>query len=133
MPLGELQVPYNGIMVFQNSIPFGAPSQRRLQMVAGPGDAAIVAVMNQFNEQQGNLHHMMVQIAELEALAKAGEGSVTARGPKASITFRTGDHAAHYDFSVVCEDIGEDVTTESEVERSEFEALLATLRQPAAV
>jgi hypothetical protein len=115
-------------MVFQNSIPFGAPSQRRLHMVAGPQDTAYIAVLNQFNEQQGNLHHMTVEIAELEALAKAGEGSVTARGPKASITFATGDHAAHYDFSVICEDTGEDVHTETEVERSEFEELIATLR-----
>lgn len=121
---------YSEIMVFQNSIPFGAPSQRRLQMVAGPEDVASVAVLNQFNEQQGNLHHMLVPIAELEALAKAGEGAVTARSPKASITFQTGDHAAHYDFSVICEDTGEGVHTESEVERSEFEELIATLRQP---
>jgi hypothetical protein len=123
-----MQKAYNANMVFQNSIPFGAPSQRRLHMVAGPQDEAYVAVLNQFNEQQGNLHHMVIPIAELEALAKAGEGSVTARGPKASITFKTGDHSAHYDFSVICEDAGEDVHTETEVERSEFEELIATLR-----
>ncbi|HVT11111.1 MAG TPA: hypothetical protein VHE55_02495 [Fimbriimonadaceae bacterium] len=117
-------------MVFQNSIPFGAPSQRRLHMVAGPQDMAYIAVLNQFNEQQGNLHHMTVPVAELEALAKAGAGSVTARGPKASITFRTGDHEAHYDFTVICEDMGEEAHTETEVERSEFEELVATLRQP---
>lgn len=121
-------------MVFQNSIPFGAPSQRRLQMVAGPQDTAYIAVLNQFNEQQGNLHHMMVTIAELEALAKAGEGTVKATGPKGTITFKTGDHAAHYDFSVSCEDLGEGVHTETEVERSDFEALVATLRnQPVSV
>ena len=102
-------------------------------MVAGPQDSASITVLDQFNEQQGNLHHMVVPIAELETLAKAGTGSVTARGPKASITFRTGDHAAHYDFAVVCEDIGESVQTETEVERSDFEALIATLRQPAAI
>jgi hypothetical protein len=123
-----MQKAYNAVMVFQNSIPFGAPSQRRLQMVAGPEDMANVSVLNAFNEQQGNLHHMVIPIAELEALAKAGEGAVTARGAKASITFKTGDHAAHYDFSVICEDTGEDTHTESEVERSEFEELLATLR-----
>jgi len=122
---------YNAGMVFQNSIPFGAPSQRRLHMIAGPQDTAYVAVLNQFNEQQGNLHHMTVPIAELEALAKAGEGSVTASGPKASITFRTGDHAAHYDFTVICDDTGEGAHTETEVERSEFEELVASLKQPA--
>jgi hypothetical protein len=120
-------------MVFQNSIPFGAPSQRRLHMVAGPQDMAYVAVLNQFNEPQGNLHHMTVPIAELESLAKAGEGAVTARGPKATLTFKTGDHEAHYDFTVICEDIGEGVHTETEVERSEFEELIATLRSPAEV
>lgn len=120
-------------MVFQHSIPFGAPSQRRLSMVAGPQEMAYVAVLNQFNEEQGNLHHMTVPIAELEALAQAGQGSVTARGAKASITFKTGDHAAHYDFSVICDDTGEGAHTETEVERSEFEELVATLRQPAQV
>lgn len=121
-------------MVFQNTIPFGAPSQRRLHMVAGPEDQAYVAVLNQFNEPQGNLHHMVVPIAELESLAKAGEGAVTARGPRATLTLRTGDHSAHYDFTVICEDIGEAVRTESEVERSDFEAIVATLRpQPAGV
>ena len=102
-------------------------------MVAGPQDMAYIAVLNQFNEQQGNLHHMTVPIAELESLAKAGEGAVTARGPKASITFKTGDHAAHYDFSVICEDTGEGAHTESEVERTDFEALVASLRQPAGI
>lgn len=120
-------------MVFQNSIPFCAPSQRRLHMVAGPQDVAYVAVLNQFNEPQGNLHHCAVPIAELEALAKAGEGSVVARGPKATMTFQTGDHQAHYEFAVICEDIGEGVHTETEVERSDFEELIATLRAPAGV
>lgn len=117
-------------MVFQNSIPFCAPSQRRLQMVAGSENQAYLAVLNQFNEPQGNLHHLAVPLAELEALAKAGEGAVTARGPKATMTIATGDHAAHYDFSVVCEDTGEGVRTETEVERSDFEELLAAVGSP---
>src|ERR1044072_6819919 len=103
-------------MVFQNSIPFCAPSQRRLHMVAGPDDKAYVAVLNQFNEPQGNLHHMTIPFSEVLALAEAGEGSVTATGPKGTITFATGDHAAHYDFSVACEDLGEGVKTTTEVE-----------------
>jgi len=102
-------------------------------MVAGPQDTAFVSVLNQFNEPQGNLHHLTVPVAELEALAKAGEGCVTATGPKATLTFKTGDHAGHYEFIVSCEDIGEGAKTESEVERSDFEALLATLRQPAGI
>jgi hypothetical protein len=120
-------------MVFQNSIPFGAPSQRRLNIVAGPDGTAYVAVINQFNEPQGNLHHMTVPIAELETLAAAGEGSVTASAAKGNITFKTGDHAAHYDFVVICEDIGEGAHTETEVERSDFEELVATLGTPAGV
>jgi hypothetical protein len=120
-------------MVFQNSIPFCAPSQRRLHMIAGPEDQAYLAVLNAFNEPQGNLHHMTVPIAELQALATAGEGSVTATGSKARITIATGDHAAHYDFGIVCEDVGENVRTETEVERSDFEELIATLNTPAGV
>lgn len=119
--------------MFQNSIPFCAPSQRRLHMVAGPQDMAYIAVLNPYNEPQGNLHHMTVPIAELEALAKAGEGAVTATGPKATLTFKTGDHEAHYEFLVSCDDTGEGVHTETEVERSDFEALIATLRAPASV
>lgn len=115
-------------MVYQNTIPFGAPSQRRLRMVAGSSETATIAVLDPFNEPQGNLHDMTIPVAELENLAKSGEGSVTAQGPKANITFRTGDHASHYDFAVVCEDVGEGAHTESEVTRSDFEALIATLR-----
>ena len=117
-------------MVFQNSIPFCAPSQRRLHMIAGPDDTAYLAVLNQFNEPQGNLHHMLVPIAEISTLANTGEGSVTAKGENATITISKGDHEAHYDFGVICEDIGEHVRTETEVERSDFEALLATLQVP---
>jgi hypothetical protein len=124
---------YSAYMVFQNSIPFCAPSQRRLQMVAGPEGMAYVAVLNQFNEPQGNLHHLAVPVADLQALASAGEGEVTATGAKGNLTFRTGDHAGHYEFLVSCEDSGEGVHTETEVERSDFEELLATLGTPAGV
>jgi hypothetical protein len=102
-------------------------------MVAGPQDTAYVAVLYQFNEPQGNLHHLAVPIAELEALAKAGGGSVTASGPKATLTFKAGDHEAHFEFLVSCDDTGEGVHTETEVERSDFEELIATLRTPAGV
>jgi len=123
--------PYNATMVFQNSIPFGAPSQRRLHITGGPDGIAQIAVLNAFNEQQGNLHHMSIPITDLETLANSGEGEVTAHSPKASITFKTGDHAAHYDFVVLCDDNGEDSHTETEVERSDFEQLVGSLRETA--
>ena len=101
-------------------------------MIAGPDDMAYVAVLNQFNEPQGNLHHMTVPVAEMQAMAASGQGSVTARSAKARITFATGHHDQGFDINVQCEDIVEGVVSETEVERFEFEALVKSLGEEAA-
>lgn len=119
-------------MVFQNSVPFCAPSQRRLHMIAGPEETAYVAVLNQFNEPQGGLHHMTAPIRALDEFVAAGQGSVVAEGAKGRITFSTGQHAQGFDVTVAYEDLDEHTSGDTEIERFEFDALVKSLREPAA-
>lgn len=101
-------------------------------MIAGPEETAYVAVLNQFNEPQGNLHHMTVPIRSLDDFVAAGQGSVVAEGPQGRITFSTGQHAQGFDVTVAYEDLGEQSSGDTEIERFEFDALVKSLREPAA-
>src|SRR6185436_2106816 len=87
-------------MVYQHSIPFGAPSQFRLQMTVGADGNADLAVLDAFNQPIGNLNHLRAPFAEISQLMQPGSPDVTAAGPHALIKLaRTTDPewlAVHY-------------------------------------
>lgn len=79
-------------MVYQHSIPFGAPSQFRLQMTVGADGNADLAVLDAFNQPIGNLNHMTAPVAEIAKLTEPGGADVTAKGNNAHIMLaRTDD------------------------------------------
>jgi hypothetical protein len=79
-------------MVYQHSIPFGAPSQFRLQMVVDAEGNADLAVLDAFNQPIGNLNHMRAPLEELAKLAEPGAPSVVATGAHSRIEIsRTDD------------------------------------------
>ena len=78
-------------MVFQHSIPFGAPSQFRLQMTMAADGSADLAVLDAFNQPIGNLNHMRAPVDALAALCKEGGEKVTATGQNSHISIERTD------------------------------------------
>ena len=78
-------------MVFQHSIPFGAPSQFRLQMSTTADGHADLAVLDAFNQPIGNLNHMRAPLDGIAALCKDGGAPVTAKGQNSHITIERTD------------------------------------------
>ena len=79
-------------MVYQHSIPFGAPSQFRLQMSVGADGNADLAVLDAFNQPIGNLNHLRAPVSEIAKLTQPGGEPVKASGPHAHIEIaRTDD------------------------------------------
>jgi len=79
-------------MVYQHSIPFGAPSQFRLSLTVGADGNADLAVLDAFNQPIGNLNHMKAPVSELAKLTEAGGDPVTATSNNAHIEIaRTDD------------------------------------------
>lgn len=79
-------------MVYQHSIPFGAPSQFRLQMTVCADGNADLAVLDAFNQPIGNLNHMRAPVEAIAGLMQPGGAPVTASAPNAYIEIaRTDD------------------------------------------
>ena len=88
-------------MVYEHSIPFGAPSQFRLQMNVSADGTADLAVLDAFNQPIGNLNHLHAPLAEISKLTQPGASPVTASGPHAKIELKRTDDlewlAVHYE------------------------------------
>lgn len=91
-------------MVFEHSIPFGAPSQLRLMIAPGQGGQAELAVLDQFNEPIGNLRNMGASLTDLKAVVESDTAVVHAEGPKASCLIKVGADPRHDDLEVHYED-----------------------------
>lgn len=83
-------------MVYHGTIPFGAPSQLRLQMGVNPDGHMVLTVLTPFDQPMGHLHHLQVSASELHALCDGKATRVLANGEQgASIEFTTGTDNAH--------------------------------------
>ncbi|HRK21727.1 MAG TPA: hypothetical protein PLX06_07965 [Fimbriimonadaceae bacterium] len=79
-------------MVYQHSIPFGSPSQFRLQMTVTADGHADMAVLDAFNQPIGNLNHMRAALSEVAKLTQPGAEPVRAEGNHSHIVLtRTDD------------------------------------------
>jgi hypothetical protein len=79
-------------MVYEHSIPFGAPSQFRLQMKVNSDGTADLAVLDAFNQPIGNLNHMRAPLEAIGKLVQPGAPPVRAEAPNAHIEIsRTDD------------------------------------------
>ncbi len=88
-------------MVFEHSIPFGAPSQFRMQMQVDAGGNAHLAVLDAFNQPIGNLKEMTTPLESLRKLASPGAPNVRAEGSNSFIEIARTDDAewlkVHYE------------------------------------
>lgn len=79
-------------MVYQHSIPFGAPSQFRLQMTVSADGVADMAVLDAFNQPIGNLKQMHAPLKDIAGLLQPGGATVNAVGNQSHIEIsRTDD------------------------------------------
>jgi hypothetical protein len=79
-------------MVFEHSIPFGAPSQFRMQMQVDAAGTAHLAVLDAFNQPIGNLKDMQAPFAAIRAVALGEAPPVAATGTHSLIEIsRTDD------------------------------------------
>lgn len=79
-------------MVYQHSIPFGAPSQFRLQLTVTADGHADMAVLDAFNQPIGNLNHMRAPLSAIARLVEPGAEPVRAEGHHSHIVLsRTDD------------------------------------------
>lgn len=79
-------------MVFEHSVPFGAPSQFRMQMKVDAAGMAHFAVLDAFNQPIGNLKEMTAPLSEVSKLAEPGGPPVRAEGHNSFIEIsRTDD------------------------------------------
>lgn len=120
-------------MVYQDSIPFCAPSQFRLHGVVDGDGVAWFAVLDAYNQPIGNLKGMKVPIDDLRAICEAGSGEATATGDKATCVFHTGSDQAHQMLAVDYDDPEKFMKRSATVRLEEFRELVAQMAPPSAV
>lgn len=114
-------------MVYQHSIPFGAPSQLRLLIsTATEGDAEL-SILDQFNQPMGNLQHMRVPLGELKAVVDGSH--VEAKADKAVCQLKIAEDARKEDIEIHYEDLDRNRKVTATVTKEDFEELLKTLLQ----
>ncbi len=82
-------------MVFHGTIPFGAPSQLRLQVSVNGEGAVFFTVLNPFDQPMGNLHDLLVSPNELRAVSNDLLDQVVAQGEKATLEVTKPTDRAH--------------------------------------
>ena len=82
-------------MVFKDSIPFGAPSQLRLHIVADEQGVAQLSVLDAYDQPIGNLKSMSAPISELKKIFTDHADGIVAKNDKASCTFTHGSDKSH--------------------------------------
>lgn len=82
-------------MVFHGTIPFGAPSQLRLQLSVDDEGAVFFNILTPFDQPMGNLQHLRVSPTELRAVAADKVDKAVAQGVKASMEITRSTDAAH--------------------------------------
>ena len=120
-------------MVYEHSIPFGAPSQLRLMIAPGPDGKAELAVLDQFNEPIGNLRKMGASLADLKAVVESDTAVARAEGAKAGCLIKVGDDPLHEDLEVHYEDRESNRAKTATVTIEDFKELIDRLLAESAV
>lgn len=113
-------------MVYQHSIPFGAPSQLRLLIAADTEGKAEVSVLDAFNQPIGNLKNMQTQLNDLKAVVETAETVVEAKSDKAVCQIRLDDYRQE-DIEVQYEDLERNRKIVATVTVEDFKELLGQL------
>lgn len=114
-------------MVYQHSIPFGAPSQLRLLVAPDNQGIAHLSVLDAFNQPIGNLKDMVVPMNQLRALVESDTAVVEATSPSAACVIRLADDPRHEDLEVHYEDKVASRSKTATVTLEDFAALLDQL------
>jgi hypothetical protein len=115
-------------MVYQDSVPFCAPSQLRLQGVLDGEGVAWFAVLDAYNQPIGNLNAMKIPIEELRAVCAATQETATASSEKSTCTFHMGSDNAHQMLAVDYEDPERYMKRSATVRLEDFRELVESMK-----
>lgn len=113
-------------MVYQHTIPFGAPSQLRLLIAADAEGQAEVTVLDAFNQPIGNLKNMKTKLSDLKAVVETSEATVEAKNDKAVCQLKLDDESQE-DIEVQYEDLDRNRKIRATVTVEDFKELLDQL------
>jgi hypothetical protein len=114
-------------MVYQHTIPFGAPSQLRLLIAANQEGDAEVSVLDAFNQPIGNLRNMKAHLNELKAVVSATSTPVEAKNDKAVCVLRMTEDQRQDDIEVRYEDLERNRAITATVTVEDFKQLIEEL------
>jgi hypothetical protein len=120
-------------MVYQDSIPFCAPSQLRLHGVVDEEGVAHFAVLDAYNQPIGNLQRMRVPLEDLKAVCSASLDRAEASSDKATCAFHMGTDNAHQMLAVDYQDPEKYMTRSATVRLEDFRELVAQMAPPTTV
>lgn len=118
-------------MVYHNTIPFGAPSQLRLQVTVDAQGMAHLAVWDPFDKPLGNLKDMQVPVSDLTQLLTDAPKPVLGRNGEAFVEIKAGHDAHHVTFDIHYEDPDKWSKGENTLEISDMKELLEAVAQAA--
>jgi hypothetical protein len=114
-------------MVYQHTIPFGAPSQLRLLIAASQEGDAEVSVLDAFNQPIGNLRNMKAHINDLKAVVNTTTTPIEAKNDKAVCSLRMTDDPRKEDIEVRYEDLERNRAITATVTVEDFMQLIEEL------
>jgi hypothetical protein len=114
-------------MVYEHTIPFGAPSQLRLMIAPGPEGTAELAVLDQFNNPIGNLRNIKTSLKDLKAVTETDTAVVSAQSDKAACMIRVADDPRHEDLEIHYEDRENNKSKTATVTIEDFKELIDKL------
>jgi hypothetical protein len=115
-------------MVYQDTIPFCAPSQLRLHGVLDEEGNTVFAVLDAYNQPIGNLQLMKVPIEELRQVCAQLQERATATNDKAVCTFHMGTDQAHQMLAVDYEDPEKYMKRSATVRLEDFQELVGSMK-----
>lgn len=118
-------------MVYHNTIPFGAPSQLRLQVTVDAQGAAVLSVLDPFDKSLGNLHDLHCSIDELRSLFTETAHPIKVNNGEAFVEIRPGHDTHHMTFDIHYEDPDKWTKGENTLEVSDMKELMAAIAIPA--
>jgi len=114
-------------MVYHNTIPFGAPSQLRLQVTVDAQGVAHLAVWDPFDKPLGNLKNMEVPVPALQQLLSETPQPVVGRNGEAFVEIKAGHDEHHMTYDIHYEDPDKWSKGDNTLEISDMKELLQAL------
>lgn len=118
-------------MVYHNTIPFGAPSQLRLQVTVDAQGMAHLAVWDPFDKPLGNLKDLPVTVDQLRQLFGDSPQPVVGRNGEVYVEIKAGHDDHHRTFDIHYEDPEKWSKGDNTLEIRDMQELMEAISQTA--